>query len=142
VRIVLDTNIVVSGLLWRGTPHRLLEAISTQPTIRLCSSTALLDELADVLSRPFASRQLSMIGKNAAALLADYIDAIDLVEPTHVPSVIAGDPDDDHVIAAAITSRARLIVSGDRRHLLPLRQHDGIDIVDASEALRRISELP
>jgi len=53
--------------------------------------------------------------------------------------VVAGDVDDDQVIAAAVTARADLIVSGDRKHLLPLRSHEGIAIVEAAEALRRIT---
>ena len=56
-----------------------------------------------------------------------------------MPRVVAGDADDDQVIAAAVAARADLIVSGDRKHLLPLGSHQGIDIVDAAEAVRRIA---
>lgn len=55
-----------------------------------------------------------------------------------MPRVVIGDVDDDQVIAAAVAVRADLIVSGDRKHLLPLGSHQGIDIVDAAEALGRI----
>jgi len=48
MRIVLDTNVVMSALLWRGTPYRLLAAIRQRPSAQLFSSTALLEELADV----------------------------------------------------------------------------------------------
>jgi predicted nucleic acid-binding protein len=72
-------------------------------------------------------------------VLADYAEAVELVEMTSVPRVVSGDIDDDQVIAAAVTARADLIVSGDRKHLLPLNSHQGIDIVDAVEALRRIT---
>lgn len=51
----------------------------------------------------------------------------------------SGDVDDDQVIAAAVAARADLIVLGDRKHLLPLGSHQGIDIVDAAEAVRRIA---
>jgi predicted nucleic acid-binding protein len=53
--------------------------------------------------------------------------------------VVVGDVDDDQVIAAAVAARAVLIVSGDRKHLLPLGSHQGIDIVEADEAIRRIA---
>ena len=56
-----------------------------------------------------------------------------------MPRVVPGDIDDDQVIAAAVAAMADLIVSGDRKHLLPLGKHQGIDIVDAAEALRRIA---
>lgn len=132
MRIVLDTNVVLSALLWRGTPHHLLAAIAQHS-----SSTVLLEELADVLTRPSATKRLDLIGKTARAVLADYVEAIELVAPASVPRVVAGDVDDDQVIAAAIAARADLIVSGDRQHLLPLGSHQGIDIIDAAEAIRR-----
>ena len=80
-----------------------------------------------------------MIGKTAREVLADYVEIIELVEPASVPRVVAGDIDDDQLIAAAVSARADLIASGDREHLLPLISHQGIPIVDAAEALRRIS---
>lgn len=139
MRIVLDTNIVLSALLWQGTPHHLLVAIRQQPGAQLYSSTALLEELADVLTRSSAAKRLALIGKSAREVLADYVEAIELVEPIDVPRVVAGDVDDDQVIAAAVAARAELIVSGDRKHLLPLGNHQGIAIVEASEALRRLA---
>jgi predicted nucleic acid-binding protein len=63
---------------------------------------------------------------------------VTLVSPTQVPRVIEHDADDDHVIAAAVAAQADLIVSGDRKHLLPLGIHSGIRIVAAAEALRLI----
>lgn len=139
MRIVLDTNVVLSALLWRGTPHHLLATIGQRSSIQLYSSTALLEELADVLTRPSATKRLALIGRSAREVLADYVEAIELVEPANVPRVVVGDVDDDQVIAAAVAARADLIVSGDRKHLLPLGSHQGIDIVDAAEAARRIT---
>ncbi|MBS0600037.1 MAG: hypothetical protein JSR94_02260 [Proteobacteria bacterium] len=52
---------------------------------------------------------------------------------------MAGDVDDDQVIAAAVAACADLIVTGDRKHLLPLGSHQGIAIVEAAEALRQIT---
>jgi putative PIN family toxin of toxin-antitoxin system len=139
VRIVLDTNVVLSALLWRGTPHHLLAAIGQRSSIQLYSSTALLEELADVLTRPSATKRLALIGRSAREVLADYVEAIDLIEPASVPRVVLGDVDDDQVIAAAVAAHADLIVSGDRKHLLPLGSHQGIAIIDAAEAARRIA---
>jgi predicted nucleic acid-binding protein len=65
-------------------------------------------------------------------------EVIELVAPTDEPRVVPGDIDDDQVIAAAVAAQADLIVSGDRKHLLPLGNHAGIAIVDVAEALRLI----
>ena len=138
MRIVLDTNVVLSALLWRGTPHHLLAAIGQRSSIQLYSSTALLEELAEVLTRPSATKRLALIGRSAREVLADYVEAIELVEPASVPREVVGDVDDDQVIAAAVAARADLIVSGDRKHLLPIGSHQGIAIVTAREVVDRI----
>lgn len=140
VRIVLDTNVVLSALLWRGTPHRLREAIRVQPSAQLFTSAVLLAELAEVLSRPLAAKRLALIGRSVQDVLADYTIAADVVMPLATQAVIAADPDDDHVIAAAIAARADLIVSGDR-HLLALGSHHNIRIVAPAEALRLIAAV-
>lgn len=55
-----------------------------------------------------------------------------------MPRVVPGDVDDDQVIAAAVAAQVDLIVTGDRKHLLPLGNHQGMPIVDAAEAVKRI----
>ena len=68
-------------------------------------------------------------------LVARYAALVSLVTPSTVPRVVANDPDDDHVIAAAVAARAALIVTGDRKHLLPIGSYEGIGIVTAVQAL-------
>lgn len=136
MRIVLDTNVVVSALLWRGPPYRLFETIRQRVRLQLYSSPVLLEELAEVLTRPWATKQLNAIGKAARDVLPDYIGAIELVEPAELPHVVR-DPDDDHVLACALTAHADLIVTGDA-DLLDLNAYQDIPIVTAAEALRRI----
>jgi uncharacterized protein len=138
MRILLDPNVALSVLLWRGTPYRVLEAARRPESVRLSTSAALLEDLADVLGRPFAAERLALIDRSAKSVLADYAGVCDVVVPVAVPRVVPGDPDDDEVFAAALAARVDLIVSGDRRHLLPMRSYRGIPIVDAADALRRI----
>jgi putative PIN family toxin of toxin-antitoxin system len=137
VRIVLDTNTVVSALLWRGTPHTLLQTIRQQESHQLFSSTVLLTELAEVLVRPWATKRLALLGGTARDILADYIEAVDLVSTPAVPLAITRDPDDDHVIAAAVAARAALIVTGDG-DLLDVGTHSNIRIITAAEALQAL----
>lgn len=137
MRLVLDTNTVLSALLWRGTPYRLLETIRNQhPSLQLYSSPVLLEELTDVIARPAFSKQLNSIGKTVRQVLADYIEIVDLVEPIEIPQVVR-DPDDDHVIACALVAKADLIVSGDK-DLLDLNSFQNIPILAPAEALRRV----
>ena len=137
MRIVLDTNVALSALLWRGKPYRLLEAIRQRNDIRLFSSPVLLVELADVLSRPSPAKQLAVIGTSAREVLADYLEIVEVVEPEDVPRVVPSDVDDDHVIAAAVTAHATFIVSGDA-DLLTLGSHQGIHVLSAASAIEQI----
>jgi uncharacterized protein len=137
LRIVLDTNVALSALLWRGKPYRLLEAIRQRSDIRLFSSPVLLAELTDVLSRPSPTKQLAAIGRSAREVLADYLEIVEVVEPEDVPRVVPSDADDDHVIAAAVYAQATLIVSGDS-DLLSMGSHQGIDILSAAMAVEQI----
>jgi putative PIN family toxin of toxin-antitoxin system len=97
----------------------------------------LLEELADVLSRPFASKRLAQIGKSVREVLADFVETVELVEPVEVPRVVPNDPDDDHVLAAALAAHADCIVSGDS-DLLSLERYEGIPILTAAQALQLV----
>ena len=137
MRVILDTNVVMSALLWRGPHYRLLETIRQRTQLQLYSSPVLLEELADVLTRPAATKQLAAIGKAAREVLADYLEAIELAEPVELPRVVR-DPDDDHVLACALTARADLIVTGDS-DLLTLLNYQNIPIITPADALRRLA---
>jgi putative PIN family toxin of toxin-antitoxin system len=134
MRIVLDTNVALSALLWRGTPYALLRTVRRRPDLRLFAS-----ELADVLTRPVPTKRLSLIARAGQDVLADYREALEMVVPLSTPAVVAADPDDDPVIAAAVAAEADMLVSGDR-HLLVLDGYDKIRIVTPAEAFRIVSE--
>lgn len=135
VRVVLDTNTLVSGIISRdGPPRRLLDGARTQ-AFELCSSAILLVELLDVLSRDKFVRRLEVAGLTPQGIVVDVRRLVSLVEPADVPRVIAADPDDDHVLACAVAARAELIVSGDR-HLLDLgSDYRGIHIASPAAAV-------
>ncbi len=138
MRIVLDTNVVMSALLWRGNPYRLVQAIRAHPNAQVFSSPVLLAELTDVLSRRAATAQLARIGRTAHAVLGDYLETVELVDPEPLAPV-SRDPDDDHVLAAALAASADLIVSGDA-DLLVLKRFQDIPILASVQALERLTE--
>jgi len=142
VRLVLDTNIVVAALLWAGPPRRLLDQAIDDETLVLYSTPALIEELTHTLQYPKFVQRLSQYATTPAALVAQYTALVTLLFPSHVPHVIERDADDDHVIAAAVAARAELIVTGDRRHLLPIGSHQGIAILTAQDALALLAARP
>ena len=96
MRLVLDTGVVFSSLLWRGTTYRLLTALRQAPEAKLFTTAALFAELADVLSRPTSASQLSLIGKTTRDVLEDYASVVEFVVAAEI-SRTSIDPDDDHV---------------------------------------------
>ena len=137
MRLVLDTNVVVSALVFGGTPLQLLQAAVTGDVL-LFTSPALLAELREVLARPHLAVPLARKQSSVERAIAKYGELALRVSPTSTPPVVERDPDDDHVIACALAARADAIVSGDR-HLLDLGQHQGIIILTASDALKRLA---
>ncbi len=138
-RLVLDTNVVVAALLCNGVPQQLLAHAMADPRVRLFSSPVLLAELAHTLGYAKLAPRIAAHRTSAEQLVARYTALVSLVIPASTPPVVALDADDDHVIAAAVAARAHLIVSGDRKHLLPIGTHQGIAIVTARQALEQLS---
>lgn len=137
MRLVLDTNAVVSGLLWDSTPSQLIDA-GLQGRIELFTSQVLLLELEDVLPRRKLARRVAASRLSVAQLVARYALLAHSVSPAAIERVSA-DPDDDHVLACALAAQADLIVSGDP-DLLNLKSYQRIPIVNPAEALRRLPQ--
>jgi putative PIN family toxin of toxin-antitoxin system len=132
LKIVLDTNVLISGIITsHGPAAKIIEAVQAGRLI-LCTSANLLQEFSEVILRPKMLRKYSELGIHADALL-DYLRAnAILVSGIPTQAVIAADPDDDYVIACAIDGEADYIISGDR-HLLELESLNKILIVSPRE---------
>jgi putative PIN family toxin of toxin-antitoxin system len=137
VRAVIDTNVLLSGLLWRGTPHALMEKVRTGALI-LISSPALLAEFAEVMNRPKFEAVLIRSTTDPERMLGELRRLAEIIDPPPLPQRVSRDPADDAVLALAAASQADLIITGDA-DLLTLGSHAGIPIIDAAEAILRIS---
>jgi uncharacterized protein len=138
VRVVLDTNIVVSGLLWKAAPRQVLD-VAREQRITLYTSSVLLDELAEVLSREHLASVIAANQASPAFLMQRYAMLAQLVIPASIGRVVPKDIDDDAIIACALGADAEFIVSGDA-HLLNLKRYQGIDIVNPAAALALIAK--
>ena len=127
-RVVADTNIYISALMFGGLPGMLLD-LGLMQAIKLVISPALLDELQDKLRVKFG-----VLAQDAAAIRAQLESIGDLIDPAIALDVVTDDPDDNRVLECAVAGRADYIVSGDR-HLLKLKEHAGIPILTAREFL-------
>lgn len=136
MRVVLDTNVVVSGLLWRGPPRQLLD-LARRNTITLYTSAVLLDELAEVLTREKFAVPLAAHGLTPNGILRGYAALARTVAAPLIARTVPADADDDAVIACALAAKASLIVTGDR-DLLVLHPFRETAILNPTTALQRI----
>ena len=136
VRLVLDTNVIVSGLFWSGPPCGILQA-ARLGLLELRVSRELLAELRDVVGRPKLLPRVKGSGLTPAAVARAYVTLAEVVEPAGVSCPGLLDPKDLPVLACAVAAQADAIVSGDH-HLLKLKGFQGIAILTAAELLKRI----
>src|SRR6266571_6626386 len=124
---VLDTNIVASATYWRGKPAHCLEAWANGK-YELAISHPILSEYEEIVAR--------LAARYPTKPPTDWLTPIRQAGHLYVPAPLAAsttDPDDEMFIECAVAARADYLVTGDKGHLLTLKQTAGIPIVAASE---------
>jgi len=127
VRVILDTNVFVSGVFFSGPPYQILEAWR-DGRFHLVISQDILDEyrrVGEILSSQFPAIDLWPI--------IELVTTEAEIYPSHtLPEAVCDDPDDDKFIVCAITAKCKMIVSGDK-HLLKVSGLNGIDVIKPRE---------
>lgn len=129
MRVVLDTNVFVSGVFFTGPPYQIMKAWQ-KGALEIVVSPPIVEEYRRVgkrLSHKFTGVDLSPILEFVAAR-AVVVETVELSEP------VCDDPDDDKFLACAISGSAQYIVSGDK-HLLKLSGYEGLEIVTPRQFL-------
>jgi uncharacterized protein len=122
IRVVADTNIFISALMFGGLPSSFLD-LAFLGSFRLVTSPALLDELDEKLRVKFE------IASEDADLIRARLEKVSLiVKPDLTLTIVKEDPEDNRVLECAVTGKANYVVSGDR-HLLKVGSYDGVPIV-------------
>ncbi len=135
MQVVIDTNVLISALLWKGKLVSLYHLIN-QGKIILCFSKTTLDELITVIHYPHIITKARKEKINLKEVVKTLISNSILVHPREIPKVIEKDPFDNNFLAAALSSGAYFIISGDK-HLLKIKEFKGIPIIAPKEFLRK-----
>ena len=134
LRVVLDTNVYLSALLFPNAPTAALWELAIDGRYIVVLSPFIVRELMGKLRDKFdyAADDREVIKHRLLRLAA-------IVQPATVPAVLPHDPDDNHILACAVAGRADLLVTGDR-DLLRLKHYAGIPIVRARDLLHTLGE--
>ncbi len=131
MKVVFDTNVVASASFWRGAPFACLVSWA-QGNCEAVVSPVLLAEYHETID------ELRMdYPKRSPVEWADALtNSAELVFPMERATDTTPDPDDEMVLECALAGEADFIVTGDKKHLLPLREFRGTRIISPSDFLR------
>ena len=132
MRVVFDTNVVVSASFWRGAPFDCLAAWA-KGRCEAFVSPALLSEYHETIEE----LRLEFPEKKFVAWADALAESAQLVFPMDRAAGATTDPDDEMVLECALAAEADCIVTGDKKHLLPLKQFREIAIVSPAEFLSK-----
>jgi putative PIN family toxin of toxin-antitoxin system len=136
LRVLADTNVLVSAFVAGGPPSRIIEE-AIDGRIELVLATPVLAELERVLTVKlrFETERIGEVRNLLIDLAQEILDA-----PMDTPEPVTGDPDDDLILACALHAEVKTLVSGDRRHLLPVGEHRRVRIVSPQALLAKLVE--
>ena len=140
MKLVVDTNVLISGLLWGGPPNRILKwARDGLVILFACEST--IDELKRVIKYKRFAQRLNLLKITPPEAVAYTMNLVTFVpNPSNIPPVISDDPFDKMFLALASENAAHLIISGDH-HILDLMEYKSIQILTPSLAVRVIESF-
>ncbi len=133
MKVVFDTNVVASASFWRGAPFDCLAAWAQGRCVTVVSSN-LLAEYHETVSE----LRLDYPSRKCVEWVEVLTASAELVFPIERVSGATPDPNDEMILECALAAEADYIVSGDKKHLLALRQFQGIPIVAPADFLRRL----
>ena len=131
IKLILDTNVFISGIFWSGTPAKILNAWY-EKKIKIVCALEILDEysrVSDILSKKYPSVDME-------PFINLMIRDAELFTPIKLKTPVSRDPDDDKFIAVALAANCHLIVSGDN-DLLSVTGYKDIEIINPSEFVKK-----
>ncbi len=136
VRVVADTNVLISALLFGGVSDQIFLA-GLRGEIRLVTSDPLLKELARILKNKF-KLDIQLV----RGVIEEVRDAAEVVEVSSHINIISHPEEDNRVLECAVDGKADFIVTGDTKHILPLKEFRGIKILSPSEFVKHLPATP
>lgn len=134
-RVLCDTNVLVSAFIAGGPPSRVIEA-AIAGRIELVLADPILDELNRILTTKLGFEADRV--HDVTTLLCE-LASTRVATPTTAPEAITGDPDDDIILACSLDAGVQILVSGDRKHLLPIGEYRDVRIITPQALLAELA---
>jgi len=131
MRVVVDTNVLISAIFFKGKPDVILEAWRTGK-LEIILSADILNEYAKVMER----LSVNFPSVETSGILSTLTSGCKIVEQARIENQVCDDPDDDKSLAAALGGNTKTIVSGDK-HLLDVDGYSGIEILRPAEFIEQ-----
>lgn len=132
MRVCIDTNVWISGIVFDGAPAKIVQ-LALEKKFVVVTSVAILNEVERILEIKF-----DVPLKDIRRLSYRITQIADVFEPPGELKVIDADPDDDLILETAVIGNARYLVSGDKKHVLPLKRYGHVRIVNPREFIQAL----
>lgn len=132
MRVTVDTNVLISSLIATGGSADQVIQLVREGEMEMVLSKFILDELARVLTQKF-----ELPAKAVQSAVDRFQRLAIIVEPRAVVNVIKEKQDDNRILECAVAGRVDYLITGDKKHILPLASIQGIPIVGVTEFLQK-----
>ncbi len=136
MRIVADTNVLISATFWKGDSFKIIEKVENKE-IELIISKEIIEEYANVLNYEEIREKVKTKSLAARFTIGAIIGMATIVQPKEKVDIIKEDSDDNKFLEAALEGKADFIIGQDN-HLLKIREFKGIKILKPEEFLKRL----
>ena len=131
IKVVLDTNVFISSLFWKGAPYQIFKRILEGAILNFVSPQ-ILAEIKERLLDKF-----KLLPEKVKEFLEIIIFNSQIVYPKKKVNIVKKDPEDNKILECALEAKASFVISGDG-HLLEIKKYKGIKIVSPKEFLSKI----
>ena len=131
LQAVIDTNVLLSGILWRGVPFQLLRWAEDRH-MRIYTSLEILAEVYRVLHYPKFQQYIDNQQASPGELFAKIASLCTVVQVDQIVKGVCSDADDEKFLSCALAANVAVLVSGDK-HLLDLKKYRSIHMLTARE---------
>ncbi len=136
LKATLDTNVLISGTFWEGEAYKIIQLVEGRK-VRCFLSRQILAEYSDVMH---SEEILDKVGKHHLHVKSAIIKVMEIstiVEPKRKLYAVQEDPEDNKILECAVEAGADFIITYDEKHLLKMKEFEGIRIVSPGEFLKK-----